>query len=300
MCLSTYRKEAYVAQDDIVVFKRLKYEVCYHNGERYRKYYTPLTDVPVELGRSFLPKAVQHDSNLTYSDIYECGAGWIHSYWTDLDFDWKCSRGKYNVKAVIPAGTTFRIGLKGDIVSKELYITDEKITRKELRKTTDIINELILSEADSRNGIRVGDIVEYENDDFKFVHVNDYDDKTGLDIPVGIVACFDDSDNPIVMGLNNYSCLWQSFGNWNKPSWGDKIYSTIAEAKNDMDGYDHTCAFNTSNPDENGLFAYSHCYNYEHMGSKPHDWYLPSLGGVISDDALQERNKYKSVEDCRR
>ena len=121
MCLTSFRKEPFISDKDIICYKVLE---IVGNGE----FVTPVQRIPVKLGEEIvagdiegkMPVPVYHkigegDVYATKKD-YQIGEGFIHAYLKLPTMEYYLSNKEgtnYNkviVKCIIPAGTEFYLG----------------------------------------------------------------------------------------------------------------------------------------------------------------------------------------------
>ena len=109
MCLITTRKDPFIAEEDLMVYKLL----CCEDGA----YYTPYQGCNVKLNSMLYP-----DENVEVSGNKRVGikAGYIHSYIIPQHDDY-CKL----FKAYIPKGSKYYIDISSkEVCSDKLFITD--------------------------------------------------------------------------------------------------------------------------------------------------------------------------------
>lgn len=114
MCLISHRKEPFIAQKDLKVFKILS---RYDDNDTYK---TPFMGVSVKLGELMNGEGVNYYYQVV--DNYLITAGYIHS--KSICSDYYLSLGEVFVEAYIPEGTKYYIGVDNDICSEVLQLTD--------------------------------------------------------------------------------------------------------------------------------------------------------------------------------
>lgn len=148
MCLLTKQTEAFIAKEDIIVYKLLL--------KRDNKYFTFFQGYPVKLNSLLIPAPIEGDIIINDNRYYTIEGGMIHSYAYD---EFKRAAQKmldrliyyrtvYSnvtnsvlVKAIIKKGTKFYIDTsRFEIASESLYITDE------IYGPTDVFKQTNLSE----------------------------------------------------------------------------------------------------------------------------------------------------------
>ena len=128
MCLFTSEKKPFIAKTDITVYKELIKDYSHFS------YYKTFYKTPVQSYR-VCPGTVMKPSNpsigvIESNEKFKLGGGVIHSYTIPTG-----SMGDILFKAIIPAGTEFWIQDDlCEVASKELFITNEKVTETKPRK----------------------------------------------------------------------------------------------------------------------------------------------------------------------
>ena len=146
MCLTSFRKEPFISDKDIVCYKELE---IVSDG----RYVTPFTKTPVELGKELVGEEIGGDDNQLKHirlkhDYYDVDKGYIHAYLRIPETPvGEVTYNKILVKSVIPAGTEFYLGnstfftlgsnirgrLDYTICAKKIIIGNEILTSEDIK-----------------------------------------------------------------------------------------------------------------------------------------------------------------------
>lgn len=190
MCLITTRKDPFIAEEDLMVYKLL--------GCVDGKYYTPYQGCDVELNSMLYP-----DENVEVSGNKRVGieAGYIHSYIIH-------KYGEYckPFKAYIPKGSKYYIDINSkEVCSDKLFITDIELNQRWYLMKAFLP---LLKEIDSK-GISAGWLVK---PDKTFISPLSYN---GEEI-IGIVGhC--EGDKKYIISLDHFSLNYGKEVNYNFP-----------------------------------------------------------------------------------
>lgn len=237
MCLISTTKESYTATKDLVVYK----ELIEDNGE----YLAPYTEYLIKLNSNLIAEGIPNIRILS-SGFYAIDIGFIHAY-----IGPKLRPLTYNsifVKAIIPKGAKYYLGLENDIAVDQMFITDKLISKAEACK---LYYEFVTDTYNKPIGITIGDYYLGNN---KFIHYNEYNKKLHIE---GIVAFFNTDNHPVIIkprSIKGTSCYTKD----------DIPYFKLYDV---MNGYENTeCAKNNMLTED---CIYSKCIS---------DWYVPSAG----------------------
>lgn len=130
MCLYTKQEAPKVATEDIECYKVLKKE----DG----KWVTPYRGYPVKFNEVMEAEGQKIDGMFAFGRHYEISMGYFHAskdslgiYQVYKSIEVYCSREHIKepelktFKAIIPKGSNYYIGVRGDICSDKLIITEE-------------------------------------------------------------------------------------------------------------------------------------------------------------------------------
>ena len=227
MCLFTSEKKPFIAKTDIIVYKELI------KDWRSNFYKTPVQ------GYRVCPGTVMRPSNPSLGVIeankkFKLGGGVIHSYTIPIG-----SMGDILFKAIIPAGTEFWIQDDlGEVASKKLFITNEKVTETKPRKgdISWILDYVETLDVVTKDGLVTG-----------------IKDAKRKDI-IGIMI------NQKIMGIEMNTMKFYS----------EKIRNA-SNVFNLEDGYTNTVNLSVSDSP-----AAKWCMKHKTKGTKKGDWYIPS------------------------
>jgi len=148
MCLTSFRKEPFISDKDIVCYKEL--EIA---GDG--RYVTPFTKTPVELGKELVGEEIggndiqlKHDFYCN-NDYVAIDKGYIHAYLSipETPVVGEITYNKILVKSIIPDGTEFYLGnstlfalgsnirgtLDYTICAKKIIIGNEILTSEDIK-----------------------------------------------------------------------------------------------------------------------------------------------------------------------
>lgn len=201
MCLVSQRKEPFIAQRDIKVYKLLRY------NETKGVYVTPFYDKEVQIGENLyggetLPELAIDDDNLI-----NIGKGYVHAYVKPLQkhyisvLKWLSIHGKaeqlFFYEAIIPKGTEYYIDRFFDtICAKKMIIQDKYYLLCELELVevdNSYLFEPILDFID-KNKVSPGWLM---NSDKTFIHPSEYKDEMNDDI-IGIVGTVENNEAIVI------------------------------------------------------------------------------------------------------
>lgn len=121
MCLITRQNEPLIAEEDIIVFKNLK-----NSGNN--DYVSPYQGFHFEINKIYTDTKESHIQQLTINSdpAYSITQGWFHSYSTLDGATKNCifHGDVILVKAMIPKGTPYYLGICGDVCSKRIKLIE--------------------------------------------------------------------------------------------------------------------------------------------------------------------------------
>lgn len=271
MCLCTKNIKAYIAKEDIKVFKILRKE-----GQGYK---TPYQNKEVVLGSVMKPdNGVEHKKgNYGYNNCTLCvEGGFIHAVTRTKLYDKdKVEDENYIVvECYIPKGTEFYFSDDFiEVAAKELYLSDKIVDNNSGLSNEEMQNLLLsypIESLISKDKVSVGWLM---LDDRTFVHPSLFNkDKMK---PIGIV-CEIVGNEYKIMSLNQTMDRWsndyikvEGLENLEKE---DEIYA-------DTKGKEHCEIISRCKEYKTGIFpAVEWCLNYVTNGINVGDWYLPACG----------------------
>lgn len=237
MCLFTSEKKPFIAKTDITVYKEL---IKDHMRSNIRKtfYKTPVQDYIV------YPGTVMRPSNpslgvVEANEKFKLGGGVIHSYTIPTG-----SIGDIVFKAIIPAGTEFWIQDDlCEVASKELFITNEKVTKTMSRK---------------------GDIS----------WILDYVETLDVVTKDGLVTGIKDTKRKDIIGIMIDQKIMGIEMN-NVKFYSEKIRNA-SNVFSPEDGYTNTINLSISDSP-----AAKWCQKHKTKGTRKGDWYIPSKNELL-------------------
>ena len=268
MCLYVGNRVALVAKKDITVYKYLN-----KNGDSYT---TACRETPINLNEVLKPDTETENPQRECYNKYCIDGGAIHACLTTIDSGFNC----YCVKAIIKAGTTYYV--QDDfmqVAAKELFITDEEVTDNvttpDMKSICEDYMNAVLQDDKyiNKDGVHIGDFCLSNKTYVNPLTAFDHDDA------IGIVAYFDDNDNPVVLALDEEYLPWLT-----QYSMKNKVCSDISGSNTikDFNGKKHTYDIATSKDyDPEKFKAVAYCTKYKTKGTKEGDWYLGAIGECI-------------------
>ena len=261
MCLYLRDKKPRVAKEDITVLKYVKVND--------KVITSPLqnTTIPVNEVLTAYPNKADifpYGKDMFGNDVYSLNAGAIHAKLIKDGFsECECR------KAIIPAGTDYWVGVRGDdIAARSMIITDIDWDNGDNKVPSSIFEE-ILENAPEVNGVRIGDYL-LENGGYTRPRKGLSEDEV-----VGIVAGFHEGE-PIIAALTFfvgayadriYGSKFGEYYNINKDA--IKAFNGISITKRYRDGFK-----------ADRFEAFEACINYRN--DKDEKWYLGAAGEVAT------------------
>ena len=260
MCLYLRDKKPRVAKEDITVIKYVKVND--------KVITSPLrnTTIPVnKVLRAYPNKAdiFSYGKDIFDNNVYSLNGGAIHAKLIKGGFlECECR------KAIIPAGTDYWLGVRGDeIAARSMIITDVDWDKGDNKVSESIFKE-ILENTPEVNGVRIGDYL-LENGDFTRPRKGLSEDEV-----VGIVAGFHEGE-PIIAALTFFYGAFDKLSN-SKFSFS---YSYDNAAIKAFDGRCVTEDYKVGRR-KNRFEAFESCINYRK--EKGEEWYLGAAGEVAT------------------
>ena len=260
MCLYLREKKPRVAKEDITVLKYVKVND--------KVITSPLQNIRIPVNEVL--RAYPNKSDLFFyckdmfgNDVYSLNGGAIHA---------KLIKGGFSEcecrKAIIPTGTEYWVGLRGDeIAARSMIITDIDWDNGDNKVPTSIFKD-ILENAPEVNGVRIGDYL-LENGEYTRPRKGLSEDEV-----VGIVAGFHEGE-PIITALTQFVGA------------DDKLSNTTIGCSYSYDN-DAIKAFNGRRVTEeykvgrrkNRFEAFEDCVKYRK--DKGEEWYFGAAGEVAT------------------
>ena len=261
MCLYLREKQPRVAKEDITVLKYVKV---------YDKLITsPLQKTVIHANEVLTAFPDKEDicsfgKDLFGNDTYSLNGGAIHA---------KLIKGGFSGcecrKAIIPAGTDYWVGVRGDeIAARSMIITDVDWDNGD-NKVSDCIFEEILENAQEVNGVRIGDYI-LENGDYTRPRKGLTEDEV-----VGIVAGFHERE-PIIAALTYFVGAFDKMFN---SSFGF-FYGYDDVVIKRFNGRYITEEYKVGDRRNKRFEAFEACINYRK--DKDEKWYLGAAGEVAT------------------
>ena len=260
MCLYLREKQPRVAKEDITVLKYVKVN--------NKVITSPLQNTTIHANEvlTSYPNKVDifpYGKDMFGNDTYCLNGGAIHA---------KLIKGGFSEcecrKAIIPAGTDYWVGVRGDeIAARSMIITDIDWDNGD-NKVPESIFEEMLENAPEVNGVRIGDYL-LENGDYTRP-------RKGLteDDVVGIVAGFHEGE-PIIAALTFFDGAYDKLSN-SKFSFS---YSYDNSAIKRFGGRRVTEEYKMGRR-KNRFEAFEDCVNYRK--DKGEEWYFGTAGEVAT------------------
>lgn len=260
MCLYLRENQPRVAKEDITVLKYVKVND--------KVITSPLrnTTIPVnKVLRAYPNKAdiFSYGKDIFDNNVYSLNGGAIHAKLIKGGFlECECR------KAIIPAGTDYWLGVRGDEIAARLMIITDVDWDEGDNKVSESIFKEILENAPEVNGVRIGDYL-LENGEYT-------KPRKGLtkDEVVGIVAGFHEGE-PIITALTYFVGAYDKLSN-SKFSFS---YSYDNAAIKAFDGRCVTEDYKVGRR-KNRFEAFESCINYRK--EKGEEWYLGAAGEVAT------------------
>ena len=198
MCLYLREKQPRVAKEDITVLKYVKVND--------KVITSPLrnTTIPVnKVLRAYPNKAdiFSYGKDIFDNNVYSLNGGAIHAKLIKGGFlECECR------KAIIPAGTDYWLGVRGDEIAARLMIITDVDWDEGDNKVSESIFKEILENAPEVNGVRIGDYL-LENGEYTRPRKGLSEDEV-----VGIVAGFHEGE-PIIAALTFFDGAFDKLSN---------------------------------------------------------------------------------------
>ena len=258
MCLYLRENQPRVAKEDITVLKYVKV------NDKLIKSPLQNTTIPVnEVLTAYPNKAdiFSYGKDMFGNDVYSLNGGAIHAKLIKGGFlECECR------KAIIPAGTDYWLGVRGDEIAARLMIITDVDWDEGDNKVSESIFKEILENAPEVNGVRIGDYL-LENGDYTKPRKGLTEDEV-----VGIVAGFHEGE-PIITALTYFVGTYDKLSN-SKFSFS---YSYDNAAIKAFNGRRVTEEYKVGRR-KNRFEAFEDCVNYRK--DKGEEWYFGAGGEV--------------------